>query len=384
MGMKPDKNLFLLLLSALGISLAVNAYSFLHAPDPGVLASAAGQKFRIDALSDPANGVLKKEAEKWAENLIFSKEAAVHLITVPQLLKMEISDKIKVSQEEVYQRYLHSPAADASAWPQVLKEIENEIRTGREERLKKVFLHKLYPKYRVSFRVREPLNTMRLKTPEFTRFPIYRVPPVAADLSVEGKVIGAPFQGPADAPVALEVYSDFMCPFSHRIFETLRQLHVQYPEKLRIVFRQFPLPFHEGSHLLSEASACGQEQGKFWAIHDRLMGGEPVKQDKAALTQMAQELGMDVPKFRSCVESGKYASWVDSEIDSGKTRGATGTPSYFINGRMGVGVMPMDNFKMFIEWHLKPEGRYPGARDPGQRPSGCGAPPAGNALQGKK
>ena len=362
-------------------SLGLNAYWVFVAPNrrQDVLAAVGGEKFYLGSLSSPAaNSALREEAERWVEAAVLSKEASSRKTTTEDLLKKEALDKVQVSQAQVYQRYVHSPSADALPYPQVLKDIESEMRAEAARRLENIFVEKLYPKYDVNFYVHKPKG---LPAPSTTRFPVYHATPGVPDVSAEGKVVNPPSQGPATAPVVIEVYSDFMCPFSHRFFSVLQPLRAQYPEKVRVAFRQFPLPMHEGSHLMSEASTCAQEQGKFWEYHDRLMGGDTAKKDKAALTALAQASGLDVPKFQSCLDSGKYVSWVDSEIQSGKARGATGTPSFFVNGRMSVGAQPLESLKPLVEWHLKPEGRYPGVKNPSQKPSGsagCGS--AGSNL----
>ena len=357
------------------LSVGVNAAYFFRVSGHQcrqVLATVGEQKFTLDGLDDSGMAVLRAQSENWAQGLVLPKEAASRSVSVDQLLKTETTDKIKLSQEEIYRQYVLSPSADALPWPQVLKEIESDLRSVRAEELRREFVKTLYPKYGVVFNI--PGSPAASVAPVSRRFAVFTPPPAGSEISGEGMVIHPPSIGPAEAPVVLEVYSDFMCPFSHRFFTSLNQWRTQYPEKLRLVFRQFPLPMHGGAHLISEASACAQEQGKFWEYHDRLMGGDTAKKEKPALIQLAQDLGLDVPKFQGCVDSGKYVSWVDAEIESGKSRGASGTPTYFINGRKGVGVLSSEAFKPLMNWSLKPEGRYPVVVAPKPASgSGCGA-----------
>ena len=371
----------LVLSLALIVSAAFNVYwVFSRDKQKEVLATVGREKLFVASLDPAYMQVLREAAEIWTENRVLSKEAAARSMTVEALLKKEVSDKAEVKKEDVYQRYVQSPTADHSPWPEVLKAIEEDLRNEHIRKNRTEFIKALSPKYFADIRVHAPPDAPVIDWSE-SRFPIYQVQRAVAEISAEGKVAGPPFQGPEDAPVVFEIYSDFMCPFSHKFSGTLQALRAKYPDKLRLVFRQFPLPMHAGAHPMAEASVCAQEQGKFWAYHDRLMTGDTAKKDNAALTLLAQELGLDVPKFKDCLDGGKYVSWVDNEIHLGDSRGASGTPSYFINGRMGVGATPSASLNKFVEWHLKPEGRYPVPPKPSQKPSGAGCgTPAGPAL----
>jgi protein-disulfide isomerase len=179
---------------------------------------------------------------------------------------------------------------------------------------------------------------------------------------------GPPSRGPADAPVVLEVYSDFHCPFSKRFAGTLDQLREQFPAQVRVVFRHFPLPIHPEAPLAHEASLCAQEKGKFWEFHDRLMASTE-NPGKDGLAQLAGELGLDVNAFQRCVDARKYRGWVEREIQLGKASGATGTPSFLIHGRLASGAMPVETLKPLVDWYLNPAGRYPGPTQvPAQAP----------------
>ena len=367
---------------ALLVSLGLNVYWFLTPKDDSqqILASAGNENFRRLNLSQDAekkltsldrtkSQVLKKEAETWVENIILPKEAQSRGKTVQQLLEEEVTQKIQINQDEVAQRLAHSPGADTLPYPQVLKDIENDLRNSRTQSVKKSFLESLYPKYQVEFKIsssqKEGLSGESLP---LERFPLYE-PPMNND----------PSKGPADAPAVIEIYSDFMCPFSARFFGTMKEAEKQYPGKIRTIYHQFPLPFHVGSHEMSEASLCAQEQGKFWEFHDRLMGKPEGKKDKTQLTQIAQELGLDASKFQACLDSNKYVERVDQDIALGKSEGVTGTPGYMIDGRLGTGAIPFESLKPLIDWCLKPQGQYPGKQNPSPSAPGAGTAPK-NAL----
>jgi protein-disulfide isomerase len=183
--------------------------------------------------------------------------------------------------------------------------------------------------------------------------------PSAAPAAPEGKqdvkVGDAPVKGPASAPVTLVAFSDFQCPFCSRAVPTLKEVETAYAGKIRIAFKQLPLPFHDKAHLAAEAALAANEQGKFWQYHDKLFANQQAL-DRPALEKYAEELGLDMGKFKKALDSGKFKDKVDAEAKEGAAVGATGTPTFFINGTKLVGAQPVDAFKAAIDKELKAKG----------------------------
>jgi RNA polymerase sigma factor (sigma-70 family) len=178
-----------------------------------------------------------------------------------------------------------------------------------------------------------------------------------------------PVRGNPKAPVTIIVWSEFQCPFCARVVPTLVELEKSYPDKVRIAWRHLPLAFHESAQLASEAALAAGEQGKFWAMHDRLFA-QPERLDPAALEEHARALGLDVPRWRAALDSGKYRARVEADGQLGKDAGVTGAPTFFINGERLTGAMPAHAFKHRVEVALaKLEGRPPPAA-PAQPPGG--------------
>jgi len=376
----------------LAASLLLNAYFLGNKKDKAkeVLVSVSGQTFRwrdvsqksqklLQQLDGSYYNTLRSEAEVWVEKLVLPKEAAVRGMSVNDLTKIEVNDKVqKPSPEEVNAVYAQSPSADSRPFPQVLKDIENEIFFRRSAQVKKQYMGQLFTKYGVEFKLKPPAGTQESKQAR-SQFPLYNSPPAGGGLSPQKTVVGPPSRGAASAPVVLEVYSDFMCPYSKKFNGTLDALQKKYPDKVRVAYHHFPLPFHQGAEVMAQASACAQEQGKFWEYHDRLMASAQ-KLDKAQLEKLADELGLEGAVFRGCLTSGKYRSWVDREIASGKAAGVTGTPGFLVNGRSSFGALPVEGVSALVDWYLKPSGPYPGPKKnpsvqgpnaaAGQQPSG--------------
>ncbi|HLK92219.1 MAG TPA: thioredoxin domain-containing protein [Polyangia bacterium] len=194
--------------------------------------------------------------------------------------------------------------------------------------------------------------TKRIETAALTPPPSPAAAPDDQGGKFDVKVGDAPVKGPASAPVTLVAWSDFQCPFCSRAVPTVRQLESDYKGKIRIAFKQFPLPFHDKAHLAAEAALAANEQGKFWQMHDKLFANQQAL-DRASLEKYAQELGLDMTKFKAALDSGKFKDKVDAEDKEGAAFGVTGTPTFFINGTRLVGAQPLEAFKAAIDKELK-------------------------------
>lgn len=143
---------------------------------------------------------------------------------------------------------------------------------------------------------------------------------------------GAPVDGPDDAPVTLVEFSDFECPYCGRFYPTFKLLKQNYGDRLRVVYRHFPLTnIHPNAWKAAEASMCAHEEGRFWEYHDRLFQNQEAL-GTAALVQHAEAVGLDRGDFEECLASGRYQERVQSDLDAGRTVGVSGTPALFVNG----------------------------------------------------
>ncbi len=173
--------------------------------------------------------------------------------------------------------------------------------------------------------------------------------PAAAPAGIDptGMVIdlgGAPVKGDKNAKYAIVEFSEFQCPFCGRhIRETFPQLDKEYIQtgKFKYAFLDFPLEsIHKNAFKAAEAANCAAEQGKFWEMHDRLFANQTALEPKQ-LTEHAQAVGVDVPKFQQCLDSGKYAADIRKDLADGSKLGVTGTPMTFIgvsqpNGKVKI------------------------------------------------
>ena len=162
----------------------------------------------------------------------------------------------------------------------------------------------------------------------------------------------SPSKGPKNAKVTIVAWSDFQCPFCSRVVPTLKQIEDTYAKDVRIVFRHQPLPFHQNAQIAAEASMAANEQGKFWPFHDKMFANQQAL-DRASLERYAQELGLDMGKFKAALDSNKFDAQVTADSNEGMRIGANGTPTFFINGRQFVGAQPLEAFKAVIDDELK-------------------------------
>ena len=160
-----------------------------------------------------------------------------------------------------------------------------------------------------------------------------------------------PSKGPADAKVTIIEFSDFQCPFCARVQPTLKQIADTYGDQVRIVFRDFPLSFHNDAQKAAEAAECADDQGIFWEYHDLLFANQG-SLGVLSLKQYATNLGMDTVTFDSCLDSGKYAQEVKDDLADGSRAGVRGTPAFFINGIPLSGARPFADFKQIIDSEL--------------------------------
>jgi len=163
-----------------------------------------------------------------------------------------------------------------------------------------------------------------------------------------------PSIGPANAPVTIIEFSDFQCPFCARAEPTVNQILSTYKDKVRLVYRDFPLSFHQYAQKSAEASECSDEQGKFWEYHDLLFEKQQ-EWSSIGITKMkdyAAQLNLDSKKFNDCLDSGKYSSEVQKDFEDGQKAGVSGTPAFFINGILISGAQPFENFKKVIDAEL--------------------------------
>ncbi len=161
------------------------------------------------------------------------------------------------------------------------------------------------------------------------------------------------FLGGADAKVTIIEFSDFECPACKFFWSNIEpQLKEEFmdTEKIKFVYKHFPLSQHRYAFKASEASECASDQGKFWEFHDKIFSSDSL--DVQNLKKIAKELNLDADKFNNCLDSGVMRSRVEDDFEHGVISKVQATPSFLINGKLMSGAKPFDQFKEIIDKEL--------------------------------
>ncbi len=174
--------------------------------------------------------------------------------------------------------------------------------------------------------------------------------------------VGAsPILGAPNALVTLVEFSDFQCPFCSRVEPTLKSLRDKYGDKIRLVWKNEPLPFHPAAEPAAEAAMeVRAEKGDkgFWDAHDKfyanqkdLMNGQAPNVD--AIVKMASETGASADKIKKAISDHTHKKEIDADQDLSEDFQASGTPHFFVNGRRLVGAQPQEKFEKIIDEEIK-------------------------------
>jgi protein-disulfide isomerase len=185
----------------------------------------------------------------------------------------------------------------------------------------------------------------------------YRITTTLDPLRTEVATAGYPTRGPANAPITIVEFADFECPFCGGLFPTLKLVERNYADRVRFVFRQFPLVnSHRFAQKAAEAALCANDQQTFWEFHDSLYGNQS-SLDVASLKQRAVTMGLNTATFNSCLDSAKHAETIRRDQEDARRLGVNSTPTTFINGRRLNGNQPYAAIRDIIEDELKRRGQ---------------------------
>lgn len=173
---------------------------------------------------------------------------------------------------------------------------------------------------------------------------------LAVNLIREIPVTGSPTLGPADAPVTIVIFSDFECGFCSHMAEVLEEVHVAYPEEVRVVFKNFPLRGHRFSLRAAQAALAAGTMGKFWEFHNALFKDYDQLNEKK-LEEIRDSLGLDKEIFKAQMQAPQVLDAIRSDMRLGQEVKVSGTPTIFVNGRR-LRKPSMENFHKVIGGHL--------------------------------
>ncbi len=274
--------------------------------------------------------VKKRILDRFIGEFLLEKEAKRRGYTKEKLLQKEVESKVgRISKGEVEKFYndlkLRNPRFASQPLESVEPRIRDFLRAKKMMEVKDKYIAKLRKKYGVV----EYLSPPRLK--------------VVYDKT-------DPVRGPKNAPIEFIEFSDYQCPFCRRAEKTVAEIWKKYRGKIKHVFIDFPLGFHKNAKKAAMAANCAAEQGKFWEYHD-LLYKAPLGDD--VYIDYAKKLGLNLDRFKECLDRNRYESDINKDIEKGKKVGVRGTPAFFINGRLVSGAQPLENFVKIIEEELR-------------------------------
>jgi protein-disulfide isomerase len=251
----------------------------------------------------------RKVLDKYIDDELLKQQAEKAGLTVDQLLDQKVYKGIKDPTDDQMEVFYEGMKSSDQPFSAVRDGILDHVREVRRAKAREAYLKSLR---------------------ENAHIQILLAPP-AADVDAQGGNV----LGPNDAPVTLVEFADYQCPYCSKVNPVLQAMEKEYGNRLKVVFKDFPLPMHKDAEKASEGARCAGEQGKFWEFHDLLFSSHQV--DVPSLKSHAAELKLDQAKFDTCLDSGAEAAAVKKDQAEGVRLGLTGTPSFFVNGHFFSG-----------------------------------------------
>jgi protein-disulfide isomerase len=283
---------------------------------------------RLARLRQEEYEVRRQTLEELIAERLLAAEASKRKVTPEELVRQEVDAKVEAM-----------PAAQVEAiYEQNKTRFAGQSREDALARIRDVLSQRAKSEKRAAFdkQLRDAARVaIRLEVPRT---------PVAIPA-------GAPSTGPSDPKVTIVEFTDYQCPYCHRAQSVIDQVLARYSGKVRFVHLDFPLDGHPGAVPAARAARCAGEQGKFWEYHRSLMTA-PGTLDEADLKGRATALRLDVGGFGECLSSSRHEEAIQASLREGEDLGVTGTPAYFINGRMLSGARPLEAFTELIDSEL--------------------------------
>lgn len=259
---------------------------------------------------------------------LLKAEAARRKITIDELIRAEADAKVPDPAEAELKAYYDAQKGQLGDKPleEVMAAVRNSLRKPRVDAKRREYFLQLLDAADVQVMLEAP-----------------RVE-VAGD--------PARLRGNPMAPVRIVEFSEFQCPYCRRAQPTINAVVEKYGDKVSHSFRDFPLrDIHPNAQKAAEAARCAADQGKFWEYYKMLFAnfGQLSRED---LTRYAQAVGLEMPGFEQCVDSGKHAAGIEADLQDGLRAGASSTPTFFINGIAVVGAQPQSAFEEIIDREL--------------------------------
>jgi protein-disulfide isomerase len=333
---------------ALGLFFACNkeanskaSYIFKAAPSEGAVANIGGEvimakDFYKGVEADLFEAEMKVYEIKFARlqtillERFMSKDPNKKNLSNDEFLAKYIAKDIKVADKEIEKFIVDRQIPKEQINPEIKDRIKQYIEMDKKKEAVEKWLAEQVNKTKVEVYIEKPKR------------PVFDV-----------NIADAPFKGNADAKVTIVEYSDFQCPFCSKASKTVEELEKKYGNKVKIAFKNFPLPFHNQAKMAAMAAECANVQDKkyFWKMHDAMFADQ-TKLDRDQLLATAKKIGVKVEEFTKCLDSNAHMAKIDQDIKEGQELAIKSTPTFFINGKLLSGALPIETFSEVIEEEL--------------------------------
>lgn len=287
-------------------------------------------KLEADYLSQRFDTEEQEVNDQVNEAILTAEAKARGMADAKILLKAEIDDKVGTPTEsEVQEAYMQlARRLGGKPLEEVRAQVERAVVQKKQAERYGQYVEELRTKYKVA---------VTLPFPNLPKFPV--------------SVDDDPFEGPATAPVTIVQFAEFQCPYCGKADAVVKDILKNYDGKVRFVFRDFPLGFHENAIPAAIAANCAGKQGKYWEMHHAFM------QNQRALTEpdlerTAQELGLNSTDWEACRKDPTVEAEIRKDMADGSELGVQGTPAFFVNGIFLNGAQPYEKFQQIIDREL--------------------------------
>lgn len=269
--------------------------------------------------------------DQWVNDLLIAQEADRRQVSVDGLLNEEVYSKVQpVSDAEAQAVLDESRDKYAKISPeQALKSIAASIRRRRTDNLRSALVARLRSQHPFRIQLEQP--------------------------RLQDLIPGGHSTGPDAAPVEIVEFSDFQCPFCAKLRSALDRVRNDYGDRIRLTYKQFPLPSHPQAGAAAEASLCAAAQGKFWEMHDELFAEQRLVSEEA-FAEIAKRAGLDLSSFDACLSAHDRSGELAADKADAASLGIGSTPTFFINGRMFVGSKSYEALRDIVDSELRQSG----------------------------
>jgi protein-disulfide isomerase len=285
---------------------------------------------RLASLEEKIYALKQRELDTLIGERLLEQEAVKRGVPQATLLDKEVTGKVSLVTEADVEKFYHANKSSLGEdGPAIRQQIRSYLQQQRLTAQRNQFVNSLRSNAKVQVMLPPPL--------------VHQV-----EVRLDGDLV----RGASDGVVSIVEFSDYHCPFCKQVQPTLSELLAKYPDRVRFLFRDFPLErLHPQAFRAAEAARCARDQGKFWEYHDILFEEAP-KAEENDLKRYATQVGLDREKFTSCLFQNVHHQAVQQDLDEGSRLGLDGTPAFFVNGRFLSGAQPLEEFVRVIDEEL--------------------------------